>query len=115
MIYREGTVGVTLGLTGITGTGTQWFGNIVPGNFLTIVGFDQAYHVAAVTDDTHITLSRPIEQDVPPSVLTSLVYSIVDDFTAMLNMPIPGPHDVENSALIARALQVLDAEFNKTL
>ena len=52
--YRTGTVTLT-NTTSVVGVGTSWSSNAVAGDMLTIDG-QHFYEIAAVPDDTHITL-----------------------------------------------------------
>ncbi|RVD52958.1 hypothetical protein [Mesorhizobium sp. M7A.F.Ca.ET.027.03.2.1] len=56
-IYSTGTVSVTNGNAGVTGTGTAWALGLVAGGMFTRLGV--AVPILSVTDDTNLTLAYP--------------------------------------------------------
>lgn len=54
--YTTGTVSGTIDTTTLTGSGTSWLANVVPGDEVAINGDSNTYTVYQVTSDTSITL-----------------------------------------------------------
>lgn len=59
----EGTITITQGSADIVGTNTQFSISLGVGDYITINGLEGKYRVESITDDTHLTLSEPLEFD----------------------------------------------------
>lgn len=105
--YREGRATVVNNSDTVTGTDTDWVGNVDPGDIFLVRGDEVPYRVAAVLSDTSLRLnarySAPTE--------TSTFYSITRDFTPNYNLPIIRNGDVDAVPLFAEGLILLDSKL----
>ncbi|HEY4096158.1 MAG TPA: hypothetical protein VGM33_11625 [Baekduia sp.] len=108
--YSAGTIAVTQGSTAIVGTGTAWLANVDAGMVL-VIG-DRLHAVAAVVDNTHITLSRSFTG----ATATGQAYSL----TPLATIPAPynpgGTWAVVGNRLISLKGDrvAMSAEFDST-
>lgn len=93
--YREGTVSVTTGSAVVTGTGTAWAGQIVPGQIFSLYRSGISYVVAEVMGNTQLRLSDSYKG---PSA-THQPYTVTRDFTPYYNLPYPDYGDIDTAAL----------------
>ena len=103
--YRTGTV-TTDGSAGVVGTGTLWLAEVEPGDLFIIPDDGVIYEVAAVTDDTHLSLSAAFAGD----DYVAAEYAIARDFTPVQGYPYPVKNDVETSAIMRRALEMIETK-----
>jgi hypothetical protein len=69
--YNAGTITATNNSTAVTGAGTAWLSNVVPGEGLLINGV--VYEIATVVSDTSLTLARVFAG----TTASGLLYSII--------------------------------------
>lgn len=70
--YSTGTVTATTGSKTVSGSGTSWLGNVIPGDKLTLNGTE--YYVENVDSDTSITLYQKLLSD-----YSSASYTLTSD------------------------------------
>jgi len=107
MQYKTGTVSVTNGASGVTGSGTAWLANVSAGDIFTIPGSGAWYEVAYVSDDTHLTLTA----NYGGTTVAGSEYAITKDFTTNYGFPYPEKGDVDTQSILKRALQMIDTEL----
>lgn len=93
--YREGTVSVTTGSAVVTGTGTAWAGQIIPGQIFSLYRSGISYVVAEVLGNTQLRLSDSYKG---PSAVHQ-PYTVTRDFTPYYNLPYPDYGDIDTAAL----------------
>ena len=103
MQYSTGTLATAAGSNVITGTGTSWLTNAVPGDML-LIGNDTAFFtIAAVISDTVLWLSANY-----PITRTNQTYTISRDFTPNVELPLVNMGDLRFDAVYSRAMKIID-------
>ena len=104
--YRTGTVALAFGQAEVVGTGTQWGGQVRPGDLLLAGPGDPAVYVAAVLDDTHLLLEQPW----PGPSRTASAYAVVRDFEPTTGAPLLAQGDINTHTVFNRAVQRLSVQ-----
>lgn len=105
--YRGGSVAVTNGSTAVVGTGTIFSSQVKEGDIFFVGANKQdMYEIAAVVDDTHLTLHDPFAG----TTATAAAYAIIQNFT---NTP-TAELTSEYAALLAATVK-RNAEFQTWL
>jgi hypothetical protein len=102
--YKDGTVDVVNGSQNVTGIGTKFLSNVVPGGMFVRRGTLPVYIVGSVTDDTHLALTAPYAG----TTASGIEYSVSQDFTTIRNLPLMNNGDVDTPAIFNRAMQIID-------
>ncbi len=102
--YRTGTATVVKNSSTVLGIGTAWLSAVSNGDMFTIPNDNALYSVASVTSNTELAISAPYAG----SNKTSVAYSIVTDFTPILNIPFPVTGDIETASIIQRAMTIIE-------
>ena len=103
--YKTGAVSVTQGSHQVTGIGTQFVGEVVPGDDFWLLGSPVHYQVATVDSANQITLSAPFAQ----ASAVNAAYSISRDFTPFLELPEVRQGDTNVLAQLTQSLRKIDA------
>lgn len=111
MLQNAGTLAITAGSNLINGTGTTFTKDAVVGGYLYIYMIAQIFRVLQIVSDTQILTF----QNAPGSggnVLSNLVYCFPGDFSPVLGLPLPTPHQLSvQTQALNRALAILDREI----
>jgi len=102
--YKTGTVSVTNNSNAVVGTGTSWVGKVAAGNLFTVSGSFVPYIVAAVANDTNLTLSA----NYGGATQAGLAYSITTSLTPNRSLPYMEDRDVDTATIFKRAMTQLD-------
>jgi hypothetical protein len=111
--YTDGTIGLVCNTSTIKGDGTAFLANAKVGQFVSIPGLKQIFHIKSVDSDLQLTVFETIPGPTG-NTLFGLVYAIATDFTPTLNLPMPGRNHLNSQALINRGLKILDLEMPLT-
>lgn len=103
--YNTGTINIENGTNAIVGVGTAWDGVINAGDEITRTGDAVFYIVAAVADDTHLTITV----NYAGVTGTGQDYAITTDFTTLIGIPKVNQRDLYFADIYTRAMQVIDA------
>lgn len=107
MKYNTGTVTLTNGSNVVTGDGTQkWAatGGIAAGQLFTKIGSGITYEVSHVTSNNQFELTAPYGGTTESGAL----YTVIQSFTPVHNIPYPEPGDVEIATIMKRAFIAID-------
>lgn len=104
MQYRTGTVTVTNGSNSVVGASTAFLANVPVGSIFTVTASGVPYFVAAVPDDTHLTLSSVYGG----STAAGQSYSCTTSFTTNLQLPYPEASDIDTHTIVKRAMVKID-------
>jgi len=99
------TVAINNGSNSLVGTNTKFLSNVAQGSWWSPTGSGVSYLVGNVVDDTHITLAS----NYAGPNLSGASYAITTSFTNRLQLPYPGPADIDVATILARAMAMLDA------
>jgi len=109
MKYTTGTVAVTNASTGVVGTGTLWTSLTVgsPAPIFSKLNSGVPYYIASITDDTNLILTAPYAGVTE----SGISYSIANDYSTNLGLPVPQQGDVDNAETLNRLANDIDTHL----